>query len=90
VSVNVAFFDVCQGCPAGTNELMGTGFAVSEGGTSWLETTAPIAGGDTFTIRYAIWDTGDTAYDSTTLIDNFKWIANGGTVSVGTNPADPE
>lgn len=89
VSVNVAFFDVCQGCPAGTNELLGTGFATSEGGTSWLQTSAPIGGGETFTIRYAIWDTGDTAYDSTTLIDNFEWIANGGTVAVGTIP-DPQ
>ncbi len=86
VSVNVAFFDVCQGCPAGTMELIGTGFSEAEGGTSWLQTTAPIGGGETFTIRYAIWDTGDTALDSTTLIDNFKWIANGGTVNVGTNP----
>jgi hypothetical protein len=34
----------------------------------------------------ATWDTGDTAYDSTTLIDSFEWIANGGTVSVGTTP----
>ncbi|NUO49610.1 MAG: hypothetical protein HOV80_12205 [Polyangiaceae bacterium] len=84
VSVNVAFFDVCQGCPAGTAELQGTGFADAEGGTTWLQTSAPITGGETFSIRFAIWDTGDTAYDSTTLIDNFSWIANGGTVNVGT------
>jgi hypothetical protein len=86
VSVNVAFFDVCQGCALGITELAGTDFTPDDGGTSWLQTTAPITGGEEFTIRFAIWDTGDTAWDSTTLIDNFQWIANGGTVAVGTNP----
>ena len=28
VSVNIAFFRVCQGCALGTNELNGTGFDV--------------------------------------------------------------
>jgi len=91
VSVNVAFFDVCDGCPAGTAEMQDTGFNVWDdaGGTSWLKTTAPIKGGDEVTIRFAIWDTGDTAWDSTALIDGFQWIANGGTVGVGTVP-DPD
>ena len=86
VSVNVAFFDVCDGCPLGPSEMDGTGFNVWDdaGGTGWLATTAPITGGDEFTIRYAIWDTGDQAWDSTALVDNFQWIANGGTVVVGT------
>ncbi|MNC98040.1 hypothetical protein D3C83_158890 [compost metagenome] len=69
----------------GTSELEGSGFATSEGGTSWLETQAPIGGGEEFSIRYAIWDTGDSAYDSTVIIDAFEWIANGGTVAVGTD-----
>ncbi len=92
VSVNIAFFDVCQvnpaypqfTCPLGTGELQGTGFANAEGGTGWLQTSAPIEGGATFSLRFAIWDTGDQSWDSTTIIDNFKWIANGGTVDVGT------
>lgn len=86
VSVNIAFFDVCQGCPAGTAEMEGTDFIPDDGGTSWLQTSAPITGGDTFSIRFAIWDVGDSAWDSTTLIDNFEWVANGGTVTVGTTP----
>ena len=87
VSVNIAFFNVCTGCPQGTGELSGTGFDTwnDAGATSWLQTTAPIQGGDTFSIRWAIWDTGDTAYDSTALIDNFQWIAKGRTVDVGTD-----
>jgi hypothetical protein len=89
VSVNIAFFDVCAGCPLGANELDGTGFDTwnSGGATSWLRTTAPVQGGDEFTIRFAIWDTGDQAYDSTVLVDSFEWIANGGTtVVVQTDP----
>jgi hypothetical protein len=90
VSVNIAFFDVCQGCPLGTGELQGTGFGNAEGGTSWLQTTAPVTGGEEISLRFATWDTGDEAFDSTTLIDNFEWIASGGTVIIGTTPTPPE
>lgn len=87
VSVNIAFFDVCAGCPLGTAELQGTGFDVWDdaGATSWLKTTAPVTGGEEISIRFAIWDTGDSAWDSTVLVDSFQWIANGGMVSVGTD-----
>lgn len=86
VSVNVAFFDVCPGCALGTGELAGTGFDSWDdaGGTGWLKTQAPVTGGSEFTIRFAIWDTGDSSWDSTAVIDNFQWVANGGTVQVGT------
>jgi hypothetical protein len=81
-------------CPAGSSQLLGTGFDVWEpetddgvaGATSWLVTQAPVQGGTDVTIRFAIWDTGDDAYDSTILIDNFQWIATAGTVAVGTHP----
>ena len=88
VSVNIAFFSVCSGCALGTTAMQGTGFNEwnDAGGTSWLKTQAPIKGGDEASIRFTIWDTGDQAYDSTALIDNFQWIANGGTVGVGTDP----
>ncbi len=79
VSVNIAFFDTCVGCPAGTTELVGTGFDLynDAGATSWLQTTAPVDPGTTFTIRFAIWDTGDDNLDSTVLIDDFEWILEG-------------
>ncbi|MBC8070086.1 MAG: choice-of-anchor L domain-containing protein [Deltaproteobacteria bacterium] len=88
VSVNIAFFDVCDGCGLGTAELSGTGFDTWDdaGATSWLVTTAPVTGGSEITIRFAIWDTGDQAWDSTVLIDNFRWIADGADVDVGTEP----
>jgi hypothetical protein len=103
VSVNLAFFDVCNSCepwaancfgscppvptpccPSGGTELIGTGFDGSwfneGGGTDWLVTTSPIAAGATFTVRFAIWDTGDSALDSTVLIDNFRWSGQPGDV----------
>ena len=88
VTVNVGFFDVCSGCPAGTNDLVGNGFDTWDdaGATVWLVTQAPVTGGQEVTLRFTIWDTGDQAWDSTALIDNFQWIANGGTVTVGTTP----
>ena len=115
VSVNIAFFDVCDkmgsgdfafhckqsggNCPALPNpycqsdktDLLGTGMDgpfgptnINGGGTSWLQTSAPVKGGDEVTIRFAIWDTFDHNLDSTVLVDAFEWIANGGTVKVGT------
>lgn len=88
VSVNIAHFDVCPGCAQGTTQLEGTGFGQwnDAGATGWLVTTAPVGGGETFTMRLVIWDTGDQALDSTVLIDNFQWLADSGSVSVGTQP----
>lgn len=110
VSVNIAFFDVCDAsglsnfaqnctgscpsapnpyCPSGKGELLGTGMdgapgMLDAGGTSWLETQAPVKGGENVSIRFTIWDTGDHNLDSSVLVDAFQWIANGGTVKVGT------
>jgi hypothetical protein len=110
VSVNIAFFDVCDPagqmyfaqhcngscppvpnpyCPSGKGDLIGTGMdgppaMMDAGATSWLQTSAPIKGGDEVTVRFAIWDTGDHNLDSSVLIDAFQWIATGGTVTVGT------
>ena len=80
-------------CPSGTAQLQGTGFDVWDkhyggaGATSWLKSQAPVTGGEEITIRFAMWDAGDQAFDSTTLIDDFQWIATPGTsVTVGTTP----
>jgi len=44
-----------------------------------LQTTASINPGETFTIRFAIWDMGDEVLDSTVLVDNFRFDVNEGT-----------
>ncbi|NUP09478.1 MAG: hypothetical protein HOW73_25775 [Polyangiaceae bacterium] len=99
VSVNVAYFTICDdgSCPGGSAEMQGTGFDTwrgsfddgNAGGTEWLRTQAPVEGGSTFSIRFGIWDTGDTALDSTAVIDNFQWLATGGTVDLVTEPPPP-
>ena len=80
-------------CPLGVGDLAGTGFDVwhstvgPAGATRWLKTQAPAKAGAIITVRFAIWDAGNSKFDSTVLVDNFQWIANGGTVAVGTTPA---
>lgn len=78
-------------CPLGPGFMNGTGFnetpSADAGSTGWLVTTAPVGPDEDVTIRFAIWDTGDSALDSTVLIDNFQWIGNSGDpVDVGTTP----
>jgi hypothetical protein len=87
VSVNVGFFSVCAGCPDGTAALVGTGFDTwnDAGATVWLRSQAPVTAGQDVEIRFAIWDTGDQAFDSTVVIDNFQWILSG-SPGVETNP----
>lgn len=80
VTINVGFFDVCQvgmgAACTGDAELVGTGNeGTVGGGTGWLTTTAPVTGGETIRLRYLIFDEGDHRYDSTAIVDNFRWEA---------------
>jgi hypothetical protein len=81
VSVNNSLLEVCQAqsaggknfaCAMGTNQLLGTGFE-GHAATGWLQTSAPIVPGEEITLRFAIWDAVDEIWDSTVLIDNFRW-----------------
>jgi hypothetical protein len=71
-------------CTGGPGELAGTGFfnqgpwcgntnATGGGGTGWLQTKAPVKGGEVITLQFIIWDTGDGVWDSSVIIDNFQW-----------------
>jgi hypothetical protein len=44
------------------------------GATGWLQTQAPLEPGETATLEFVIWDTGDPTFDSSVLIDNFAWV----------------
>jgi hypothetical protein len=86
VSVNNGFLEVCSpqqaggknfGCSLGTGELGGTGFD-EHAATGWLQTTVSINPGETFKIRFAVWDMGDEVLDSTVLVDNFRFDVNEG------------
>jgi len=70
-------------CSLGNGNLAGTGFekptastCTIGGGTFWLTTAGNVIPGDIVQIRIAIWDVGDTAFDSLSLIDGFQWLAN--------------
>jgi hypothetical protein len=77
----------------GTAALEGTGFdtwataGYPGGATPWLTTTSPVQGGTMITWRFIIWDTGDPAFDSSVLIDNFEWLTESG-VTLGTQLAE--
>ncbi|MBO5752622.1 MAG: choice-of-anchor L domain-containing protein, partial [Proteobacteria bacterium] len=80
-------------CPDGNADLYafdsdGGKYETSGGATAWLTTTAPILPGEEFILNFYIWDTGDNGYDSAAIIDNFRWITSGGSVSVGTDFSD--
>lgn len=74
VSVNISFFTVVGG-----SKLDGTGFdglcqgQTCGGATDWLQSSAPVVPGETITLQFTTWDTGDHKWDSTVLLDDFQW-----------------
>lgn len=81
IAINAAF---SEPCPGAVTDLSGTGHDCGSDGSStgWLVTKWPIQAGEQFTLTFHIHDTGDQAYDSTALIDNFQW--EGGEFTKGT------
>jgi len=84
VSVNNGFLEVCKPqvaggkdypCPYGSGQLVQTGFD-GHGSTGWLRTSIPVKPGEVIKLRFAIWDMGDDAADSTVLLDNFTWYGD--------------
>jgi hypothetical protein len=60
--------------PAGPNASCGTNNKVG-GGTDWLVMRGNVVPGEIITLRFAIWDTSDSLYDSLVLLDNFQWLS---------------
>lgn len=78
-------------CGAGRGELAGTGFdAADDAGaaTRWLEVRVPAAAGSRIEIRISVWDASDPLFDSTTLVDGFRWITDA-PAEVETAPVAP-
>ncbi len=46
------------------------------GSTGWLTTTAPVVPGATIKLRYIVYDEFDHIYDSSVLIDDFRWVTD--------------
>jgi hypothetical protein len=47
------------------------------GGTGWYTTTGSAMPGETITMAFAIFDMGDSIYDTVMLLDNFQWDCQG-------------
>ncbi|MBI5532301.1 MAG: choice-of-anchor L domain-containing protein [Deltaproteobacteria bacterium] len=70
--------------PTGAAQLTGTGFESQSasshctigGGTYWLTTAGNVIPGQIVEVRIAIWDVGDSAFDSLAVIDGFSWLAS--------------
>jgi hypothetical protein len=94
LSVNGGFFEICNSipgntCPVSPASLANTGYdpnanADEDGGaTRPLTTTFPVSPGETFTLRFIIFDEGENGsanfghiLDSSVLIDQFVWHAD--------------
>jgi hypothetical protein len=70
-------------CSLGSMQLTGTGFEAPMGdtctiggGTYWLTTAGNVIPGDIVELRIALWDVGDSSYDSLAVIDGFHWLPN--------------
>ncbi len=72
-------------CGGDLSELEETGFyapglycngqlSTGGGATGWLSTQAPVTPGGTLSMELLIWDTGDPKFDSTVLVDHFRWV----------------
>lgn len=68
-------------CGLGPAQLAGTGFEASGGGcpigggTFWLTTAGNVIPGQIVEIRIALWDVGDSAFDSLAILDGFQWLS---------------
>jgi hypothetical protein len=72
-------------CANGAGALTGSGFddlgmwcngqsSSGGGATGWLRTTAPVRAGETISLEFIIWDTGDAQYDSSVVLDHLTWL----------------
>ena len=86
-------------CTLGESQLLGTGFDMKQdycgtgnsnttggGATGWLTTTAPVSPGETITLQFMVWNTGDDEFDSLALIDNWQWSGSDTGVSTTRPP----
>ena len=62
-------------CGLGSSQLKGTGFE-GHAATGWLRTSSPIGANAVITLRLGIYDSGDGVLDSTSVIDNLRWLGD--------------
>ncbi len=80
IAINTAFSEPCS---SPTTSIAGTGYQCTTGSsTGWLQTSWPIEPDEVFELTFRVHDASDNAWDSLTILDNFRW--EGGTFTQGT------
>jgi hypothetical protein len=65
---------LCYMCPSGPAKLTGTGFTSTGGaGTEWHTVDAAVVPGETIQLEIMIFDVSDGNFDSSVMVDNFRW-----------------
>lgn len=99
IAINTALSECCwyDGCPDGTwtTDISGTGYSCAAlafldgdstgSSTGWLTTSWPIQPEEVFSLTFHVHDTGDGAFDSEVILDNFRWHSD--PTTPGTEPA---
>jgi hypothetical protein len=81
---NVLFDTTCASAATCDPDLAGTGFddTTNGGGTThWLQTATPVVPGETITLTFRIYDSGDGILDSAVVVDNL--VFNDGVIEGG-------
>ena len=66
------------GCQkAGDEHLQGTGHIDDGGASNWYKALGGVKPGETFVLSFAIFDMGDSTFDTTVLLDNWQWDCEG-------------
>jgi hypothetical protein len=69
------FFD--PQCVGQDEHLEGTGYISDGGATNWYKAIGGVKPGETFVLAFAIFDMGDSTFDTTALLDNWQWDCEG-------------
>jgi hypothetical protein len=90
---NQSFLTACTQSPQapgyvncqGQADLQGTGFE-GHAASAWLRSLSPVTPGGIIHLRFAIWDSSDGVFDSTVVVDDFRWRAEEGQVGTVITP----
>jgi hypothetical protein len=61
----------------GAAETVGTGFQEAGGGTGWYQAKASTEPGELLQLTWAVFDMGDTVFDTLVIVDNWRWDCEG-------------
>jgi hypothetical protein len=64
-------------CVGEDPHLEGTGYRKDGGATGWYKASSGVTPGETFGLSFAIFDMGDSTYDTTAILDNWRWDCEG-------------